>query len=336
MQQFKESDIKPALAAIRDARRKHANPRRADLSERANLLETQQSFEKYFSSFLHKTGFEIDKFEKILAENQKISHRILERQKADAVKQSAVIQNMLRQGIVDRRKTMEYLSTLTPPVPPAITPYYVVVDKPFLIWPTNGISLDDSSIEPWNSWAKITFDTNQQTVQFGDQTFFDLYLEEDLSFYFLWENPSDRYAVINVDGYLVFNGFCKTHAPGGVFAGDREADLSVDARLSLLEWWNQPPTQPLGEADQSQGITSLSAYAGDTFDIHGTTRSEPVFRGRDLRYNLFLIPPQGVAVFELTSAFSYHIGLNGGDVHADFASGDFEIMSPFLQIAILT
>lgn len=326
---FKESNMKAALADIRKARWEYTN---LDLSHRSKAQENQQTFKKEFLSFLHKTGFEVDKFEKILAENQDISRRIQDKQQADAVTRSAAVQKMFRQGIADRRKVLEYLPAL-PPVAPA---NYVVVDKPFLIWPTNGISLDASDIAPWNSWAKMTFDTNQQTVQFGDQTFFGLYLEEDLSFYYLWENPSDRYAVINVDGYLVFNGFCKAHAPGGIFAGDREADLNVDAHLYLLEWWNQPPTQPLGEADQSQGLVSLSASAGDMFDIHGTTRSQPIFRGRDLRYNLFLIPPNGVTVFEVTASFSYHIGLNGGDVHADFSTGDFEVMSPFLLISVLT
>jgi hypothetical protein len=43
---------------------------------------------------------------------------------------------------------------------------------------------------------------------------------EELSFYFLWQNPNDKaYAVINVDSYLVFNGFCEIKAPGGPVTG---------------------------------------------------------------------------------------------------------------------
>jgi hypothetical protein len=326
------SQIKFALVEAKNAsaaKDKHRDSliRQANLSKRSQILTNQRAVEQLFTSFLIKTGFEIDKFNQILAKNQTELRSIFEKQKADAVEQSTSVRDKFRYGIDSRRKTIEHLKTLAAPS----FPFFVALDSPFLILPTNGLNLTASQIEPRNSWAKFIMDVDEPTPAIDG---YHYPISEELSFYFLWENPSDKFAVLNVDGYLVSNGHCTAHIDGGFFAGDRSSSISIDQHLSLLEWWNQPPTQPLQQTDQSLNILNLYASAMDMFDS-GETKSANVFRGCDLRFNLFLVPPNKVVVFEVTSSISYNL-TDDGYIQVDFDSGDFEVMCPEVLLAILT
>jgi hypothetical protein len=57
-----------------------------------------------------------------------------------------------------------------------------------------------------------------------------------------------------------------------------------------------------------------------------------VYRGFDLRHELLPVPPGGVVV-EVSVSLSYGYGI--GAVSADFATGEFEVGCPFVQILIL-
>jgi hypothetical protein len=232
---------------------------------------------------------------------------------------------MLRYGVEGKRKALEQLASLIPPHLPPFSPTgYELIDSPFLIWPTQGVFFDSSHYEPWNSWGKIKLDSSKKNGG------------EELSFYFLWTNPSEGYTVINVDAYLILNGFCSVETGGGFFAGDRTSSLTLSSRLYLLEWWNQPPTSPLMQADQFQNALNLYAESGGTFDFDGDFDAQYIYRGFDLRYTLFLVPPRETVVFEVALNITYSNGDDGGQVHVDFTSGDFEVMSPAVLVATLS
>jgi hypothetical protein len=80
------------------------------------------------------------------------------------------------------------------------TSSYVTLDEPFLIWELPHPELDifrDSNIETFGSWVKILVDTKSTPGGWH---------ATDFRFYFLWENPSDYYAVANVSSSLALNG----------------------------------------------------------------------------------------------------------------------------------
>ncbi len=330
MAKTNESQIKNSIMAasnisrIRDERNNLINTQ--SVPKHSPIIKNQSISNRLLTSYFSKNGLDFDKFDKILLQNQKERELILEKLKADSLTESAKMKNMQYKTIENRRKTIETLTNnVTAPYP-----YYVTLDKPFLIWPTSGLFFDDSHYEPWNSWGKVKLDSSKSS---SDNP--NLFWEE-LGFYFLWENPVDKWAVINVDGYLIQNGFCSVQSDGGYFAGDRRSSVNIYSNLRLLEWWNQPPTQPMMQSDQSQLIFSISCYSGDMFDFDGGFNGDYIFRGSDSRYNLFLIPPNGVTVFEIISLISYSNGINGGSAHVDFASNDFKVTCPFVLLAILT
>jgi hypothetical protein len=306
------------LALIKDARLEEF-ALETSISGRSDILANQRAGWQLIEYFVTKNGFESEKFDEILARNQVELSRIMDAQRAAAIKQSSSEMKKFIHAIDSKRQAFDTLiSTAVSP-----QPFFVSLESPFLIWPTQGIELLDSHVEPYRSTAKITLDSGRT---FG---------YEELGFYFLYENPSDRFSVVNVDGYMVFNGQLRASQNGGFWPGDRHASISAAGRLHVFEWWNQPPTEPLAQADQTQQVASAAISGGGFGDVGGIVPKN-VFRGVDLRHTLFLMPPHAVTVIEVTAAITYGTGSDGGHVNADFNSGDFQIMCPFVLVSVLT
>lgn len=309
------------LALIKDARQKEESAFQTSIAGRPEILANQRAGWQLNEYFAVKHGFEdeSEKFDEILARNKAELSRIAYEQKVAAIKQSSSEMKAFIHAIDSKRQAFDTLISAAE-LP---RPFFVALDSPFLIWPTQGIELFDSHIDPYRSTAKITLDSGRT---FG---------YEELGFYFLYENPSDRFAVINVDGYMVFNGQLRVAQDGGFWPGDRHASISAAGRLHVFEWWNQPPTEPLTQADQTQQVASVATSGGGFGDV-GAIETKNVFRGVDLRHTLFVMPPHAVTVIEVSAAITYGTGSDSGHVNADFNSGDFQIMCPFVLISVLT
>jgi hypothetical protein len=262
MPEYNEDQIKMALTAAKDlaaakeARSQDSPLGQAQISERSEILTNRRRVENMLASFFTKAGFEVDKFDELLAQNQSALRRIGEERKAEAVKRSASRKETLHYAVKTRQKAIEHLADVTPPESPAgaTAKFYELLDLPFSIWPTPGLFFGDSHYEPVNSWGKIQLDSAKATGR------------EELSFCFLWTNPRDVTAVIDVDAYLVLNGYCQVGSDGGNFPGSRISNLYVIARLDLWEWWNHPPTLALEQVDQKQNAVTLHVDTGGWFD----------------------------------------------------------------------
>jgi hypothetical protein len=313
-----ESAIKAALAAADAKGREEPTLRKA----RARAATRRRQGERFLTSSLKRTGFELAAYEKIRAQGQTELRRLLKEQRAAAVKRSSSVKKQVLAGLAGWRRTIDRFRDGT--VSSTFVPAFAVVDTPFIIWPTHGLELIDSRIQPWNNAAKIRA---QWQATSG---------AENLRFIYVWENPSDRWAIVNVESNLGLNGSCDEFEEGGILSGS-VSNLSVDAVLNVWEWWNQPPTSPFPQPTQSQHVLSLSADGGGFLSGlgGGTVKSASVRGTFDLRRNLFLLPPNGVAVFEATLRFSYS-NFDGGMIQIDFASGDFEVVCPAVVIAILS
>jgi hypothetical protein len=208
MPEYNEDQIKMALtaakdlAAARNERLQDFTPRQADVSERSEIQANRRATENLLASSFAKAGFEVDKFDELLAQNRSALRRIAERRKAEAVERSSSAKDTLRHGVESRRKVMEHLAELTPPESPtvAVPKFYELLDRPIAILPTGGVYVHADQVESANSWVKFTVDSDSVAGS------------EYLSFYFLWVNPSDTHAVIDVNAYLVLNGFCQVES----------------------------------------------------------------------------------------------------------------------------
>jgi hypothetical protein len=319
MSEYQESQISKAFYAAKAVSEignlpgSPASRRLAVPLESLNTRANQRALENLITSHFAKTGLEADKFEQIREQHQAELERIVAARKAEAVKHSAFATETFLDGMASRNQIAEELSQST---------NFEILSTPFLIWPTTGLEFPELHYERGNSWSKFSFESYKALGS------------ENVSFYFLWNNPSDRYAVINVDGYLVVNGFCRAGSSGGFWQGDRWSNLDLQANLVPLEWWKQPPTQPLWQANQHRAVLSLSTRTGGFFDVGAVEVAPIMFQSFDLRYQLFLVPPNETAV--LVVCLSIHYFNSEGYVAVDFTTGDFRVICSSLIVQTLT
>lgn len=310
MPQLNEAQMKALLSASKDARRASANLASA---EQSRLSMHPKPYENVAASQLAAAGFEVEKFEKHRQQHQTELRRMLEKRKAEAIEYSIEAKNSLRHGIDNRIKNVELL-----PAQPVLE----LLTTPFLIWWSQGIDFPEVHYEAVNSWAKFSIHSESS-----------LNVDENLTFYYLWTNPSDRFSVINVDGYLAVDGFCAARSEGGFWPGFRYSLIEMNAELHPLEWWNQPPTEPLAQFGQNQNVVNLSTNTSGFMDSDAVA-FQHVFRGFDLRHELFLVPPGETAVIEVALSMTY--GSSEGAVDIDLSSGEFRVLCPAVLVGIVS
>ncbi|MBJ6723122.1 hypothetical protein [Geomesophilobacter sediminis] len=319
MRQFTQEELKGALALAKDKRRRCSTLlSQANFYERTRLLAHRGRFDaKLLEPCLNSLG-RSSELDGILEQNQTEMRRFLEKQRAAMVKQSETQSDTLAYGITSRRRAVEHLAAVKNQSQESPNLSFVVLDRPLFIFPSDGITMTSSLFAPWNNVAKISGEWNTPMANDGN---------DDLSFIFVWENPNEHAVVLNVESYLSLNGYCDVLAE----AGDNNSMLSMLAELGILEYWNNPPTSPTGQRAQFDYVAFLSADGGGIFGV-GDYESTGVGGSFDVRYRDFLVPPQGVAVFEVTLSIRHWT--NGGFIEADFTSGDFEVMCPAVVISI--
>jgi hypothetical protein len=308
-----EAELKKALTGIMEARRRYAD---AGPATGSRLPTDRSALQKAFGPALAQAGIAADAFDKIRAQAEKQWRGMIEKRRAEALERAAYAKADFRRTIDSRRSVLEQLLASA-----AAPPTRVVLDKPFLILQTPGVFIEDTHVEPFQSFAKFKLDSSKDTGY------------EELNFYYVFQNPSDRFAVVNVLAFIALHGFCRAGANGGFFPGDRYASLSITVRLNVLEWWNQPPTSPPPQASQQFLAATLKATAYD-FGDPGDIEVLDVSHGYELDYYQFILPPKAVAVFEPTVAMGY--GTSDGVINIDFATGDFEVRCPLISVDILT
>jgi hypothetical protein len=140
-------------------------------------------------------------------------------------------------------------------------------------------------------------------------------------FYFLWQNETGSDAVVNVESQLMLTGTCSAYAEGRVtpwFMGlltegelFGHSELWIEVELKLLEWWNQPATQPIRQPGELAEIFHRRVQSRFTFTQWGAQLGGewwPLSGSHQVHYDGFLVPADAVAVFEVSLRMRY-----GGD-----------------------
>jgi len=316
MQKFQKAQAKKILTSLGDARRALACPPPLGRAELARRQKIKRAREKAVAAALRKAGLDLAPLKALKPLRQDL-RREWQRHTARVARQSADAARMFRRSIDKRRAMLEGMAS---PVPifPGPRPHYVLLDTPFLMTRTFGMLMDDSHVEPWNSWAKVRAYplANQSSGAMG------------LSFYHVWQNTIGTPVTVDAHSYLVLNGGAAAYINGGgIFPDDSfHSDLAIDVALHPWEWWNQPPSSPLAQPDQSQIVMSLHQGGSGWFDFL-PQQEQDVFRGYDLSYHSWIVPPNGFAVFETAMSLTYSIG-GGGTFIADFSGrSEYSVMS---------
>ncbi len=337
------AQIKSALADLHDRDAAHRRrplpadrrpaPAHSDLGELESLLSADAGFGTFGDILTRRR------------ETQRASLLALQKQlRSEAQPAQAAGVAQLAESIAARRHA---LSLLAQP----FTSTYVTLDEPFLIWELPHPNLDifrDSAIEPYGSWVKILLETTQSP---GGQQ------ETDFRFYFLWENPSDYYAVVNVSSSLALNGQAVAWGSPGRLSGNT-ASLYVNAYLTVMRWsgWGDDPATGVSldqtqypvydYADANVSVVDFDAYGGDWFD--DPQPGSKVFDPQspyDVSARLVAIPGRAVTLFEvgLNVSWWFHYGVDtvdddGQSITLDLGYDPLGYMAkcPMVELELLT
>lgn len=226
----------------------------------------------------------------------------------------------LKQALVQRAKAVKALDTQL--AGGQGTNYYYLIEQPFLIWPSLGLQID-ATYSNLNSFVKTQRTVNNTSASLA------------VRFYYIWTNPRDSYSVINIDAPIIFNGKGQASAGGGITASDRYAGLVITGQLEIYEWWNQPPTQPLPQPDQTAWAMVLEANQEGWFEV-GDIEFKTIFRGYDINYRQLVVPPLESVVIACSAHFDSTCGTDESQTIIDFATGNFQITSPFALVDLIS
>jgi hypothetical protein len=196
-----------------------------------------------------------------------------------------------------------------------------LVNKPFLIWGRGGLE-PETGITPGASFAKFTVDTND-------------YFVGAVEFWYWWANESDQAVTVNMDGYLIAEGYVELHSAGGFWPDDREAWVDLVAQMYPCEAWHPgvilAPMSPIQES-QIQNVLWLKVDSGG-FRAGKAFDSRNVFRGADLQRQQITVPPYGNVI--IVMEFNADAAAQHGEAKADFSQGDRRVISPGVLITVL-
>jgi hypothetical protein len=318
MPKISKSELLRALAAAEAGRPAQPGLTQVPPLSSPKLSGTRKASEAALRPILTKAGFNDRRFVELRKQHGAELKRLADHEQSLAVRRSAKIRKTLRANVANKMKALGTLANLP------LAPFLTIIDRPFLIWakPRSNI-IWDSNIGTGNSWAKV-----KAVAETGDK----IWGTDTLSFYFLWDNPTPYYAVIDAATFITFNGFARAYADGSFWGGidpsySHYSYLSMWTNLTLWQWSDNPPTP---SATPSQTILSLAANAGFFED----TKTSAVSGSSDHSYTHYVVNPSGVIVFEVSLAMSYSV--YGGHTLSDFSDDSFEVSCPYMVVGLLS
>jgi hypothetical protein len=262
---------KIALSQLMEARRKLPITRRSGCPAHMKTSAGRQAIKRFLESNLGKAGFDFDAFGDLVKWSGAEARLRIADLKADADRMSHAGLQASHRMVDDLNNRLARFKGIDSSDAPA---EFFLLDTASEISSVE-ITLDSTHIGPTpeNNWARF----------FHDASAGDASGQGVVSFGFLWQNPSDKSAVVNVHGYLVFNGFCSVFSNGSFFSPGG-AGLTVFADLAIHELWNDPPTSPAPQSGQSQVALQIDCDSVGFFEP-GCANGRSLAAGFDLEFD---------------------------------------------------
>ena len=289
---------KISLSELSDARRTLSG------SRRAHRTPDRQAASKLLESALAKAGIDLEPLKALQSQREAAAREQIARIKAEADEQSSAALSTVEYTIQAWRNDIGNLSTLQ--LPPNIQRF--LLDTASEIATTPGLAPVAKHIGPQNNSAQFHLESTGSGF-------------EQVDFGFLWKNPSDQSALVNVDGYLILNGICQILVSGDFFG--ILSDVQIDAFLRIHQLWNSPPTSPAPQPSQYQLALEM------VLDNPGP------FSGGDISSeNLLVVPPLASAGFEIICEIRY--ANDDGEVTLFFSDQGRQVLCPGVLLTVMT
>ncbi len=215
----------------------------------------------------------------------------------------------LKATVAGWRAAKELLASRAPGLlAPELNFNFVVLDTPAFILPSGDINIVGESVAPWNNVVKFNGEWSSPSSDFTEGF-------GAASYVFAWTNTADRPVVLNAESYAVINGFCEIFVGSGGFFTIDQGVIGGNIFLHVLQWWQDPPTEPDFQVGQFANTFSVSADGGAAWPFGLGDYESAAFSGTyDVRYNSLSVPAGGTVVFEMQVGYGY--GTRGRDDRA--------------------
>ena len=309
MQKFSKSALKKAIISAETSRLKNDPNFHADRMQQSILQKDQRESNKAISELLKNAGLDLREFQALQERRDNVCLEMVAGHKAEALEQAKAIGDRFSSNYTDQIKAWQTIAAI-----PETPVRRIVLNAPFLIWSYPFSAITDSATVPWGSWVKCRV---KNTDGIGTQK---------VSFFYYWKNNASDYAVITVSNLMKATGHLKAHAPWTF--GVNTSRIYASARLGL---WFGIPSDINAPSFEKKDIGSSSALSFIT--TGGNTNGFTVNSVTSLAKNTFAVPPGEIVVIETALAIDYEN--EDGDIDADFESGDFSVISPFVVVRLL-
>lgn len=202
-------------------------------------------------------------------------------------------------------------------------PQSVLVGTPLTIWasPRSNI-LWDSHLQAGDNWVRAKLESSTEEYNVIDV----------VRWIFMWANPVDAYAVVNVASSLYYNGYLRADADGSgpaswIDVGNGSANLLATVSLAQWKFWTAEAA-PHNLSWERPGSVSAEGGFFDDWD------TETVSGYRQVHKEMLIIPPLATELFEVRLELQH--SQVDGSVLADFAEFDRRVTCPYLVVQVLS
>jgi hypothetical protein len=108
--------------------------------------------------------------------------------------------------------------------------------------------------------------------------------------------------------------------------------LTLDPTLDLLQTWTQPISSAPPQIGETWNVLDLVADSTG-FDTDDKTNYDVVYRGTLVGYQQEIVPPGQNLIIDVALRLGSFV--DNAEVSADFATGEFYVMSPLVSLTIV-
>lgn len=312
------------LSSLIEARRKHASHRHPGHSVVGAEIPSRAALKQLTESTLAKAGFDRNKFDALIRQTDSETRGRAAQIIAEASSRSSPVLAKLHRdlvGLVDHTRKLRTLAS-----PPGTEVYYLDAATEISDFGIAPPIHERIAPSPQLNSARFAYDISRGGEGFGWAD------EAEVSFGFLWQNPTGRDAVVNVDGFIALHGGCRVLTDGGFVVPGNFSNMWIAANLFIHELWNTPPTSPPDQPGQSEPAVDLELFRQGVI-LPGDIDGVDVAKTLGVEHTQFMMPPGGMAMFEV--ACTIFTWIHNGEAQADFIGSSNEVFCPGMLISVL-
>ncbi|HXE11653.1 MAG TPA: hypothetical protein VN633_06015 [Bryobacteraceae bacterium] len=274
-------------------------------------MPAQQKIRELTQSALSKANLDFAKLERLYRES--ISEFAVEKKKrlSEAMKQSAALLNAFQS---DLKIVQVRLDAIKEAAPVNLT----LLDVATSITSDN-LTLSATNMAHTNNQAEFDFNTDSTG-------------SADVKFSYQWTNNSDLFAVINLLGFISFNGILTAGTDGSFWPIDTQhshASLTAFLRVTNLQ-----SGAVVAQGSSLFGPTLNVDTGGGWFGNPGAIDTEAVFRGLPPDLGILTVAPQTGLQIDVVGQFSADI--DSGSADFNFQGDGRQVTSAGVIVSIVS